>query len=97
MDMADDSVMGTPGGASGEVATERDDEPTWQHRTVPSSQQAANNGSQYPEWIDGIFSACGRSENVTAWHPLAASRRTSAAARSTSNKGRMPQGMNRSG
>ena len=94
---ADDRVMGTLGGASAEAPTERDDEPRWQHSTVPKSLHAANSGSHAPEWIDGMPSIAGFSEKVTAWQPLLARRFTSATARSTSNRGRMPQGMNRSG
>src|SRR5580692_4476841 len=97
MDMADDRPMATEAGASGEVEAAFDDEPTWRHSTVPTSEQAANNGSQWPEWIDGMWRAAGFSEKVTARHPLAARRRTSMAALSTSKRGRMPQGMNRSG
>ena len=43
--MSDDRLIGTLAGASSEVAELRDDEPTWQHSTVPSSQHAANSGS----------------------------------------------------
>src|SRR5437764_15420489 len=89
--------MRTLAGASLDVGADRLDDPTWQHNTVPSSQQAAKSGSQYPEWIDGILSASGFSENVTAWHPLVASPRTSAAAGSTSNSGRTPQELKRPG
>src|ERR1700677_4587287 len=97
MDMADERPMATDGGASAEVAGERDDEPTERQSTVPSSEQAAKSGSQWPEWIEGMRRAAGFSEKVTARHPLAASRLTSAAALSTSKRGRMPHGMNRSG
>ncbi len=89
--------MATPAGASLELIALRDDEPRWQHSTVPVSQQAANNGSHPPEWIDGMLSASGFSLNVTAWQPLEARRCTSLAASSTSNSGRTPQGMNRPG
>src|SRR5438105_378632 len=82
-----DSIIFTLAGASLDVCDDRDDEPTWQQSTVPSSEQAANSGSQYPEWMDGMRRASGFSENVTAWHPLAASLRTSLAARSTSKRG----------
>src|SRR5437762_10222586 len=97
IDIVEERFILTLGGASLAAGAERDDDPTWQHSTVPTSQHAANSGSQAPEWIDGICSASGFSENVTAWQPLAASRRTSAAAFSTSNSGRMPHGMKRSG
>src|SRR4029077_20806774 len=92
-----DSIILTLAGASVDVCDERDDDPTWQHSTVPSSEQAANSGSQYPEWIDGILRASGFSENVTAWQPLDARRHTSTAARSTSKRGRIPHGMKRPG
>ena len=46
--------------------------------TVPSSQHAANSGSHAPEWMLGIPSPAGFSENVIAWQPFAARRRTSA-------------------
>ena len=46
IDMVDDDVIFTLAGASAAAGAERDDEPTWQHRTVPTSQQAANSGSQ---------------------------------------------------
>src|SRR5271169_4360209 len=97
MEAVDDRLMGTDGGASGVVDAALDEEPTCRHNTVPSSEHAANSGSQWPEWIEGMRSAAGFSEKVTAWHPLPASRRTSRAAFSTSNSGRIPQGMNRSG
>src|SRR3954470_15903633 len=89
--------MATPAGASVEDMAARDEEPRWQHSTVPVSLQAAKSGSHAPEWIDGMSRASGFSENVTAWQPLAARRRSSAAALSTSNSGRIPQGMKRSG
>src|SRR6516165_1211463 len=95
--MIDERLMPTEGGALGVVEADFDDDPTWQHSTVPSSEQAANSGSQWPEWIEGMRRAAGFSENVTAWHPLAARRCTSAAALSTSKSGRIPQGMKRSG
>src|SRR5215470_3091704 len=95
--MTDDRFIGTGGGASGTVDAAFDDDPTWQHRTVPSSEQAAKRGSQASVWMLGIPITTGFSENVAAWQPFAASRRTSAAASPASKSGRMPQGMNRSG
>ena len=71
--------------------------PTWQHNTVSVSHAAVNTGSQKSVWIDGIFSASGFSENVTACTPLAERRWISPAASSASHIGRMPHGMNRSG
>src|ERR1700730_3271776 len=95
--MTDDRFIGTGGGASGAVDALFDDEPTWQHSTVPTSEQAAKSGSHASVWMLGIPRPAGFSENVTAWQPLAARRRTSAPAFSASNNGRMPHGMNRSG
>ena len=52
-------LIGTGGGASGDVLAAFDDDPTWQHSTVPASQHAANSGSQWPEWMLGMPSAGG--------------------------------------
>src|SRR5262245_14703450 len=95
--IVDDNVIGTLAGASLVVDDAFDEEPTWQHSTVPSSSHAAKSGSQFPEWIDGMFSASGFSLKVTAWHPFAARRCTSLAASSASHSGRIPHGMKRSG
>src|SRR4029079_6889392 len=46
IDMVDDIVMRELAGASGESVAERDDEPRWQHSTVPQSTAAAKSGSQ---------------------------------------------------
>ena len=59
IDMVDDRFILTLAGASDAAGAERDDEPTWQHSTVPTSQHAAKSGSQAPEWMDGIRSASG--------------------------------------
>ena len=96
MDAEDEIPMATETGASGEVEAALDEEPTWQQSTVLTSEQAAKSGSQWPEWIEGICSVVGFSEKVTAWHPCRPGR-TSCAALSTSKRGRIPQGMNRSG
>src|SRR3954453_12530324 len=95
--MTDDRFIATGAGASLVVDARCDDEPTWQHNTVPVSQHAANNGSHASVWMLGIPRPAGFSENVTAWQPLAASRRTSTAASSTTTSGRMPYRMNRPG
>jgi hypothetical protein len=58
--------MAALAGASAEVWNVRDEDPTWQHRTVPSSEAAPKSGSQALEWMLGIPSASGFSENVTA-------------------------------
>src|SRR5580692_1466073 len=97
VDMTEERLMATDGGASGVVPAAFDDEPTWRQSTVPSSEQAPNRGSQCPEWMEGMWRAAGFSEKVTAWQPFWARRRTSAAALSTSKSGRMPHGMKRSG
>ena len=60
------SAIVTLGGASRRRLRARDDEPTWQHNTVSVSHAAVNSGSQKSVWIDGMFSASGFSENVTA-------------------------------
>src|SRR5215471_13441168 len=95
--MTDERFIGTGAGASGDVDALLDEDPTWQHNTVPVSVHAANNGSHASVWMLGIPSPAGFSENVTAWQPFAASRCTSRAASCTSNNGRIPHGMNRSG
>src|SRR6478752_10206772 len=97
MVIADDRFIATGGGASGDVLADFDDDPTWQHNTVPVSLHAANSGSQWPLWMLGMPSPAGFSENVTAWQSLSARRCTSFAASSTSNSGSMPQGTKRSG
>ena len=66
MAITDERLIGTGGGASSEVDADFDEEPTWQHTTVPSSQHAANNGSQAPEWMLGMPRPAGFSENVMA-------------------------------
>src|SRR5690349_24040967 len=68
------TAMVTLGGASVDVCAPRDADPTWQQSTVSVSHAAVNTGSQKSVWIDGMFSASGFSENVTAWTPLAESR-----------------------
>ena len=64
---------------------------------MPVSAHAANNGSQYPEWIDAILRASGFSENVTAWQPLAAMRLTSLDISSGLQIGGIDSGMKRPG
>src|SRR5579862_6480067 len=97
IDAADDVATPTLGGASGDTGGTTDEENTWQHSTVPTSHAAAKTGSQNPEWMLGILSASGRSENETAWQPLPAKRLISSAAASASHIGSRPHGMNRSG
>src|ERR1700737_3539555 len=95
--MTDERFIGTGGGASGAVDALLDDEPTWQHSTVPTSEHAAKSGSHASVGMLGTPSPAGSSENVTAWQPFSARRRTSRAASSGSNSGSIPHGMNRSG
>ena len=90
-------VICTVTGASIAVSTMSDDEPMCRQMTVPVSSQAAKNGSQYGSCHDGCPSLAGFSENVTAWQPLAATRRTSPAMSPGSHSGGIDSGMNRSG
>ena len=53
--VAHDMVNDTLAGASLDVIGDRDDDPRWQHKMVPSSTHAAKSGSQYPEWMLGMF------------------------------------------
>jgi hypothetical protein len=62
----DEAVIATLGGASGDTAADRDEEPTCVHNTVLVSHTASNSGYQYLVWMLGICSAAGFSENVTA-------------------------------
>src|SRR5579872_4896990 len=71
-----DRVMRTSKGESGEGTTISEDEPMCMHTTVPSSAQAVQKGSQWSLWKLGQPSLDGFSEKVTAWQPLAATRRT---------------------
>jgi hypothetical protein len=84
-------------GASGAVMTSSDDDPMCMHTTTPSSLHAVQNGSQWSECRLGQPSFDGFSENVTAWAPLAAVRRISAASTSGSQMAGSTQGMNRPG
>src|SRR5436190_14078397 len=97
IDIAEEMLIDTPGGAFGVVPADFDDEPTWQHSTLSVSEQAANSGSHASVWMLGMPRPAGFSENVIAWQPFAASRRTSVAASSASNNGTIPHGMKRSG
>ncbi len=84
-------------GASGEVITSSDDEPMCMQTTTSSSLQACQNGSQWSLWTLGQPNFDGFSEKVTAWTPLAAVRRTSAAITSGSQMAGSAHGMNRPG
>src|SRR5262245_9300902 len=91
------SVEPTAGGASGDVDGIFDDEPMCMHTTVFVSSHAARNGSQKPSLscTEGKPRNGGISENVTAWQPFAALRRTSAAASCGSQSCTMTNGMSR--
>ena len=91
------SVIRQSIGASGDVITSCDDDPMCMHTTTFSSEHAVQNGSQWSEWMLGQPSLDGFSENVTAWAPLAAVRRTSAAHASGSQIAGSTQGMKRPG
>ena len=65
--------------------------------TVPSSSHAAKNGSQWSPKMCGQPSLYGFSENVTAWQPFFATRRTSSAMSCGSQIGGIDSGMNRPG
>src|SRR5579871_3277620 len=54
-----------------------DDEPMCRQITVPSSEHALKNGSQWSPKMCGHPRRAGFSEKVTAWQPLAAMRLTS--------------------
>src|SRR5580658_4632239 len=89
-----DRVMRTSKGESGDGMTISDDEPMCMQTTVPTSEQAFQKGSL---WSLGQPSFDGFSEKVTAWQPLAATRRTSAAMISGSQMAGMDRGMKRPG
>ena len=91
------SVIRQSIGASSDVITSCDDEPMCTQTTTSSSQHAFQNGSQWSEWMLGHPSFDGFSENVTAWAPFGAVRRTSAASTSGSQIAGSAHGMNRPG
>ena len=84
-------------GASGDVTTICEDDPMCMQTTTPSSLQASHKGSQWSECRLGQPSFEGFSEKVTAWAPLAAVRRTSAAMTSGSQIAGRASGMKRPG
>ena len=91
------SIELTMNGASGDVAGIFDDDPMCMQTTVSVSSQAAKNGSQYRPCRGSTAgpSGYGFSVKATAWPPLAAQRRTSAAARSASHSGTIVSGISR--
>src|SRR6187200_305972 len=82
-------------GESGDVDGILDDDPMCMHNVVSVSWSEAKNGSQKRSLscTDGSPSGYGFSLNATAWLPLSAQRRTSAAARSASHSGMIVSGM----
>src|SRR5260370_40066369 len=93
--MTDERFVGTGGCASGAVDALFDDDPTWQHSTVPTSEHAAKRGSQASVWMLGIPRPAGFSEDVSARQPLAAGRRAPPAASPGSKSGTIAQGTKR--
>lgn len=88
-------LAATTVGASGDVVTVLVPDPMCMARTVLVSSQAWKNGSQCRVWMLGRPSHDGSSENATARQPLAALRRTSAAANCGSHSGTTHNGMRR--
>ena len=82
-------------GASGEVEGIDDDDPMCIDTVVSVSSHASHTVSQAPVYMDGSPSLDGFSENATAKQPLAAQRRTSAAASSMSHSGSSASGIRR--
>src|SRR3954454_8707456 len=91
------NVIITLMGASSAVITMDDDEPMCRHTIVFSSLHAFQNGSQCSECRLGYPSFWGFSENVTAWQPFVATRRTSSAISCGSHSAGIDKGMNRPG
>src|SRR5579875_308515 len=91
------SVIIVSTGASIEVITTDDDEQMCRHTTVFSSLQACQNGSQWELCKEGYPSFSGFSENVTAWQPFLATRRTAAAIKWGSQIGGSASGIMRPG
>ena len=89
------SDMDVASGASAEVDGIDDDEPMCIDTVVSDSPQACHTGSQAPVYIEGRPSLEGFSEKATAKHPLAAQRRTSAAAMWGSHSGSSASGISR--
>ena len=91
------SVIMMSMGAPGAISICVDDEPMCRQMIVPSSSQAAKNGSQWSPKMCGQPSLNGFSENVTAWQPFFATRCTSSAMSCGSQIGGIDSGMNRPG
>src|SRR4051795_2281197 len=90
-------VISTSKGAPSLRPSIVDDDPMWRQMTMPSSSQAAKNGSQWSWKIEGQPRAAGSSEKVTAWQPFFATRRTSSAINCGSQIGGVDSGMKRPG
>ncbi len=84
-------------GAPGAISIDVDDDPMCKQMIVPSSSHALKNGSQCSPKMCGHPSLNGFSENVTAWQPFLATRRTSSAISWGSQIGGIDRGMNRPG
>lgn len=84
-------------GVSGDGTGDQEDAPVCRQTTVPVSSQAAKNGSQCWEWIDGSRSLVGNSGKTTALKPRAALARISLAATSGSGNQGSCRPMMRSG
>src|SRR5256886_12664829 len=88
------SVSVTSTGDSTDVIGISDDEPMWKQTIVPSSAHAAQNGSHHSLCKLGKPVFSGFSENVNAWQPFVAMRRTSATIASWSQTGGIASGGN---
>ena len=91
------SVIMTSTGASGLVTVRDPDDPRWMDSTTPSSHNAVHSGSHAGSWKLGNPRFAGLSVKVNEWQPLAATRRTSAAASSGSHSTGRAMGMKRPG
>src|SRR3954447_11679583 len=90
-------VMRTSNGEPSLSPSMVDDEPMWRQITMPSSWQAAKNGSQWSVKMLFHPRALGSSENVTALQPFLATWCTSSAISCGSQMGGMLRGMKRPG
>src|SRR5689334_7638680 len=106
MRFEENSTIGTANGASGVASLRgsrldaenenpgtKDPDPKCSETGIRASSQARQSGSQWSVWKDGCPSGTGLSGKLTVLVPLAASRRTSATERSTSQTGRIAIGM----
>src|SRR5438094_950984 len=91
------SVIITSGGESTAGIESLPDAPSWIDSTVPVSQHARHNGSQYSLWKLGYPRVAGFSVKLREWQPLAATRRTSSAHNWASQMAGTAMGMKRPG